>query len=522
MVFPGAAPIASINTLEWTDQRIRVIVPVDAGPGPISLSILLAALLRCDEVFTVFRSGGSDVSFEGGTATVKAFLLDGNPAGPLRVEPGEVVSISCDVTAHSNARTRVFVTRDGATIADFGNVNGGGHRQHDFTAPATTTPVTCIVHLLVGGPCGEVDHLRTITVSAAPHLRIAFIEVTQALQNSAHTVRLVDGRTTGVRAYLTSGLGAFSYTGKPGEIANVTGSLRVERGGAVVATIAASAPVTVGNTFVDADRSKAANALTFLVPGALMAGDVTMRVNARVIGVAGFENDDLATSGTRTVHAERQRTAVLMRLRMGLTNPAHPLPTPTVADWQGSAVGTQDRYPVGDGGIVVRVPASGDVLSTDHFLGKTDGWEDALDDLDDYADRFDDFNTIFACSVPKGSFPLNGISHAAVDRPWPLSNDRRCLLAQAGLRATFAHEMAHTLGVGHAPCADPGRDFPDGIDPNLPAATEPGVVGWRMSDGLLMPPNWSELMSYCTPSGATYDDRWPSVALWNILLDQLN
>ena len=147
------------------------------------------------------------------------------------------------------------------------------------------------------------------------------------------------------------------------------------------------------------------------------------------------------------------------------------------------------------------VPATGDVLSTDHFLGKEEGWQDALDDLDDYADRYNEFNFIFACVVPAGSFAVSGISHAADDRPWPLENDRRCFLSQAGLRATFAHEMAHTLGVGHAPCADPGTRFPKGIDPNLPPATEAGVVGWRPSDGKLMPPMWFELMSYCTPAG---------------------
>ena len=32
---------------------------------------------------------------------------------------------------------------------------------------------------------------------------------------------------------------------------------------------------------------------------------------------------------------------------------------------------------------------------------------------------------------------------------------------------------------------------------------------------------WSELMSYCTPSNGLRDDRWPSVALWNILIDRL-
>ena len=49
-----------------------------------------------------------------------------------------------------------------------------------------------------------------------------------------------------------------------------------------------------------------------------------------------------------------------------------------------------------------------------------------------------------------------------------------------------------------------------------------------------MPPGWSELMSYCTPAGGLYDmatntskpgvrdDRWPSVALWNILFNKLS
>ena len=477
--------------------------------------------MRCGQVFTVFRTGSSDVAFEGGTAAVTAFLLDGSK-DPLRVNPGEVVSISCDVTVHPRARTRVFVTQDSATIADFGTFAGGGHRQHDFTAPTSAGPITCTVHLLVGGPCGEVDRQLTLTVAATPHLSVAFLEVTQGLQNTAHTVRLAAGRTTGVRAYLTSGLGGFSYTGTPGEIANVTGTLHVERGGVVVASIPAAGPVTVGNTFADADRSRFAHALVFKVPGSLMDGDVTMRVSAKVGGLPGFGTDTPGTSGSRIVHAERLGILVVVPLRMGLTNPAHPRTEPTVADWRASSVGTQDRYPLGDADMWVAVPATGDVLSTNHFLGKDKGWEDVLDDLDDYADRYNNFNWIFACTVPAGSFSLNGISHAANDRTWPLENDRRCFLSQSRLRATFAHEMAHTLGVGHAPCADPGQKFPKGIDPNLPGATEPGVVGWRPSDGALMGSPWSELMSYCTPSNGLYDDRWPSVALWNILIDQLN
>ena len=430
VVFPGTAPpIPNPSAIEWTDGRIRVVVPNGAAPGPITLSILEATLVRCGQVFTVFRTGGSDLPFDGGTAAVTAFLLNGSE-DPLRVEPGEVVSISCDVTVHASARTRVFVTQAGLTIADFGTLAGGGHRQHDFTAPRPAGPVTCLVHLLVSGPCGEVDRQQTLTVAATPHLSVAHIEVTQGVQNAAHTMRFVGGRTTAVRAYLTSGLGGFSYTGTPGEVPNSTGKLRVERGGVVVASIPAATPVTLGTAFFDGDRSNSSKpALLFVVPGSLMNGDVTMRVSASVAGLPGFGSDTPGTSGSRTVHVERARTLTVMRLRMGLTNPAHPAAAPSVAAWQASAVGTQDRYPLGDAGMIVQVPVSGEVLSTDRFLGKPNktGWHQALDELDDYADRFDNFNTIFACTVPAGTFALNGTGHAANDRDWPLENDRRCL-----------------------------------------------------------------------------------------------
>ena len=517
VVFPGTAvPIPNTSALEWTDGRIRIVVPDGACPGPITLSILEASFVQCGQLFTVFRTGGSDLPFEGGTAAVNLFVLDGTN-NPLRVDPGALVSIYCDVTAHPLAQTHVWVTLGGATIADFGTLAGGGPRDHDFTAPRPAGPVTCVVHLEVSGPCGHFEQQRTLTVAATPHLSIAYLEVTQGLQDAAHTIPLVAGRTTGVRAYLTSGLGGFSYTGTPGEVANVTGTLHVERGGVVVASIPAAAPVTVGTTFADADRSGTAHALIFVVPGSLMDGDVTMRVSASVAGLPGFGTDTPGTSGSRIVHAERRGRLLVVRLRMSLSNPAHPAAEPSVAAWGATSVGTQDRYPLGDADMWALVPATGDVLNTDHFLGKNAGWEDALDDLDDYADRYNNFDWIFACTVPAGNFSLNGIAHHAIDRPWPLSNDRRCLLAQAGLRATFAHEMAHTLSVGHAPCGNP-----EDVDDRLPAGTEPGVVGWRSSDGQLMAPLWSELMSYCTPPSGNYQDRWPSVALWNIILSKLN
>jgi len=522
VAFPGtAAPVPHSAALEWTDTRIRVVVPPGAAPGRIDLRILEASLWRCGQIFTAYRAGETTVLFEGGTAAVTSFLLDGS-RDPIRVEPGVSISISCHVTPHGSATTQIWVTQGGATVADFGPVAGGGHRQQVFTAPPVTAPRQYEVHMRVSGPCGEDEHVRTVMVAARPKLSIAHLEVTQGLQDVAHTVRLVEGRTTAVRAFVTSGLGPFSYTGTPSEVGNVQGTLFVERNGIVVATVPAAAPLTVTGSFIDADRATAGRALNFLVPGHLVQGDVTMRVTVRVSGLPGFGTEVVGTSWTRTVRAESSGPLTVVRLRMRDDNPASAAAEPSIADWQASGVGTADRYPLADAGLVVRVPTSGDVLATTGDLLSRDGWSDVLDDLDDFADRFDDFDSVFACVVPAnamygfdpdtGKF-TNGLAHAAVDRPWPLPNDRRVMLAQKRKPGTFAHEMAHTLGVGHAPCGGPKN-----VDPRLPGALEPGTVGWRRSDGVLFPSGHPELMSYCPPPNPLiYDDRWPSAALWNIL-----
>jgi hypothetical protein len=102
------------------------------------------------------------------------------------------------------------------------------------------------------------------------------------------------------------------------------------------------------------------------------------------------------------------------------------------------------------------------------------------------------------------------------------------MISQAGLTGTFAHEMGHTQGLGHAPCpAPPGtpgsgdcNDPPDGIDPLLPGSTD--EVGFDVPAGNVIESGRGEFMSYCGDfarcGGPT---RWPSIATWDILFDGL-
>ena len=62
---------------------------------------------------------------------------------------------------------------------------------------------------------------------------------------------------------------------------------------------------------------------------------------------------------------------------------------------------------------------------------------------------------------------LNGIGRQGNGK-----HDYPAMTCQAGLPATFAHELSHVFGSGHAGCADPGIEFPTGVDPSLPSYIE--------------------------------------------------
>jgi hypothetical protein len=111
----------------------------------------------------------------------------------------------------------------------------------------------------------------------------------------------------------------------------------------------------------------------------------------------------------------------------------------------------------------------------------------------------------------RGPYALNGMGFPRFGATMP------ALVAQAGLRGTFAHEMGHTFSVNHAPCC---TNFWDNIDGRLPGGTED--VGFDVPANTVIPAGRGELMSYCgDTSRCPGSTRWPSIALYEILFKSL-
>jgi hypothetical protein len=358
-----------------------------------------------------------------------------------------------------------------------------------------------------------------------PALKIRGMELIQAIQRPdplvpptptvGGPVRLAARRRTVLRVYVESGLtGGFVYGGKPNEM-QITGT--VDLAVSVGAGQTGIAPIG-GLSFAKVTASRDdSQTLEFELPWERLDGGAHLTVTVRPANSnwgsgAGYE----ATSTmTAQFHPRTHLTLVRLRVHDGKKN----LTEPSIAWWQADMIGARDRFPVAEDKFIEAIAPGFDVITTTRNLDDKADWEELIDDVDDIADGFKDYGQIWVALTPTAaSYSLNGIGHAFSNNAPPSSDDHRVMVVQRGKPASYAHEMCHTLGVGHANCGAVGEDS---VDNRLPAGgTEPGTLGRRMSTATLFQPGSPELMSYCPQTGSR-QNRWPSVALWDILFDSL-
>ena len=523
----GTAEAAPGAPSDWTDTRIEVNLPEEAGPGPVSLSIVGNLATACGRAIRVPRRGDA-VDFSGGRAYVRVFTADGR-RGELTVVPGETVSLRWLVVP-DDAGVHLRVEQDGSTLVDEAVA---AEATRDVAAPNGRRSLT-LRTLTTTNACPGVD-VRVITLHGGlnPALEVEGIEVTQAIQyyhadrhltdpddwGADNSLQLVAGKPALVRVYVRSGLPVF-YEG--GRIAGVAGSLEVERiveGTPTLLTRLSSLPITIEAEPIYADeRGDLGATLNFLVPARQMAG--RMRFAASVSSPAGWFHDTI--SAETTVDVDLEQTLQLAGIMVGYNNPPTPaIPAPGLADLQTTAAWMLAAYPVrADSVLTFRVAATLTLTTplTDPIPasgGCPPNWGSLMADLR------------AAAAADAGAVAGNWIYYGLLAAGTPTDTPGGATgcggsgvgAGMVGAEATMGHEVGHALGLMHAPCGGPAN-----VDSSYPAyepydaAGTPnasiGEYGFEFRNGLqtLHHPSTPDFMSYCGP-------EWISPYHHNRLLD---
>jgi hypothetical protein len=519
--FPGGGPAVAADS--WSDTSIRVRVPVGAAPGRITLSILETQLRLCGKDFSVYRLGQTLEPFTGGVPRIESLWVN-NAQGDTSAEPGSQVDVWFVTTQADGVSATLTVTDPAGAVVFQTSPLPGGTQTLQFTAPpAPTEPIDLRVTLRAQGGCEAAEQTIQLVVTYQPDLRIMEMEVTQGIQRLDNSVRLAANRRTLVRLYLTNGLdkfGLFSYTANRNELPGVTGSITLWRGSQNLATVSPSpaVPFTSKFFFQPGGRLNPAATLNFVLPSEHLAGPIRLAARVWLAEPPHGVLDGPPTTDVRSVNVSFEATNHVRLVQVRLRDDSRMLPAPTDAQFSSALQGARSRLPFPDDGFEIFLPAGGPELGVNRDLTTEDGWDFVLEDLDDLADDTADGWNYAWVGIITGDQPgqpalkLNGIGRAGNGE-----HDYPAMACQARKPATFAHELVHVFGYGHAGCPASGPDVPQNIDASLPQYIEDYAVDvYTLATFAAGLGGAGELMSYCGGP-----NRWTSIVLWHKLMDLL-
>jgi len=317
-------------------------------------------------------------------------------------------------------------------------------------------------------------------------LRIIGMEVVQAIQRADTSVRLVSGKRTVVRVFVEAG--AAPQPGVRGTLAVVDAS------GTAIGAGSPLTPSIVAQPDGRASRSNFTHSVNFELP--LVGLDGIVRLDAHLEVVGGGR----AADATRTVAFQSRPPQPIQPILLtdgGLA--------PTMDDFITTLNAGRKRWPAAEAGFVLNPTALTGTVTEN--LTQDGGWDALLGRVAGM--MLLGPTALRVALVPdRTDYANNGIGRSG-GIPGPPAFVGKRLFG-----ATFAHELAHVYGVGHAPCPPPGANgAPANVDSRLPAGTE--TEGVDVEAAAIVEAGRSELMTYCGDQA-----RWVSIALWDMLFDR--
>jgi hypothetical protein len=523
----------------WCDDRIEVTVPQGAGCG-MWIEMPARTVAVCRRFLELKPLGCIEKGFEGTSAEILRFDIKGHTPGECPLQPGEPLRIRWNTCAADRVRIELIDLENNTVIAaqDPAAANG----RWDFTATNFTRTVRLRVRITASGRCSppQVSRQVDLVFQRRPDLQVHGIEITQAIQHYRanehltdaadrgpdNSLRLVVDKTAWVRTYLRSGQDAGFDNG---QLAGVTGTLRVERRVGGVWNFVAdlppqNGPILVEDAFAayDAERGNINATLNFVVPASLMTG--LLRFTANVASPFAPCPGNSA-SGSRQADVNLRQTLNAAFITIGYNGPNATntgnivLAAPTLAQCQTETSWAMTTYPVSGapnvriGGTFVTNTPLNDPRSCPGCCSPN--WQPLLQQVAALV-------ALDQAANP-GQWVYYGIVAGGIPVNVPGCNGWGATGGLAGAPQTYAHEIGHQFGLPHARCGNAGTGNPNYpiYEPYDLPVDPPNTANWTMAsigeygldinNGAIANPNDAEdFMSYCGP-------RWMSIFTYNFL-----
>lgn len=495
LLLPTLDGCRAVAPTSWSNTRITGVLPARVASGPVGfgdkayidaynawvarMNQLVRQLnrLSCRPVkrdlvapFGMCPPSMTINTITAGVAEIVAFTANHESATVL--DNGEALTLRWTVR---NAAS-ITITRDTVGAPTFAGtvtfVTSLLTGSRAFGPITHTAPAEWRYTLTISGACGgTVTRTVRIYTSKAPSLRIGSIHVTQSIQNSTNTIRMVESKPTVVRVLVQHGLGGWGGNTVP----NVTGRIRMNRGGWSGWIDAASAntrpmqatPGTSTTVGASPSLSSTTDTLNFMLPVSWASGTASYQVEVRVNGygaVGGFAgHNQVVTRNLAAITYQRRRTLQLRYVRVNwngagaasvaqcvdtLRGAIPLLPTPTAGIAPVPGVGVENRT---SGTSNAQIAAERrDMLDDFDDLHNCSFWEEITEWLG--SDCPDEDGTIWVL------IPGNFQRGEAYDIP---SN---VCYTPPNNGPYAAHELAHCLNQSHVRLPATGTNAPSGGD----------------------------------------------------------